>query len=220
MSIKKFNEYKECNCGCGGCDKGESKVVKYEKISENLKYHLESNQLLTENVFRIYSDAFLEIFNEARYHFNEGNIELSEIDQEIIKTDIGQKAIYEGKEVYLDLPMVDEEEALNEVKYRGKNVKTSKPSRDSSGGKAYKVYVSGCNEKTDSNPKGVKLIRFGSGGLKAKVDDPEARQRYDSRHGCSEGKHDDKCKAGYWSCRLPRYWHIISGNKKISALWW
>ena len=50
------------------------------------------------------------------------------------------------------MPMIDES-SINEVKYRGKDVKTRKPSRDSSASKPYKVYVSGCNEKTDSNPR-------------------------------------------------------------------
>jgi hypothetical protein len=100
---------------------------------------------------------------------------------------------------------VDELEQINEAKFRGKTVKTSSPQRSSSGGKAYKVYVSGCGAKTKTNPSGVKQIRFGSGGLKAKLNNPEAKKSYNARHGCSKGKHNDKCKAGYWSCRLPRY---------------
>jgi hypothetical protein len=115
------------------------------------------------------------------------------------------------------MPMIDES-SINEVKYRGKDVKTRKPSRDSSASKPYKVYVSGCNEKTDSNPQGVKVVRFGSGGLRAKIDDPERRKAYDSRHGCSEGKHNDKCKPGYWSCRLPRYAKDLGLSG--SGQWW
>ena len=62
-----------------------------------------------------------------------------------------------------------------------------------------------CNKKTKSNPSGVKQIRFGSGGLKAKLSNKDAKKSYNARHGCSKGRHNDKCKAGYWSCRLPRY---------------
>ena len=43
------------------------------------------------------------------------------------------------------------------------------------------------------------------GGLKAKLSNKEAKKSYNARNGCSEGRHNDKCKAGYWSCRLPRY---------------
>ena len=109
------------------------------------------------------------------------------------------------------------EEELNEAdKFKGK--KSGTPTRDSSGGKAYKVHVAGCSAKTETNPRGIKVIRFGSGGLKAKINDPDARKRYDSRHGCSAGKHNDKCMAGYYSCRLPRYASALglSGGGK----WW
>jgi len=72
----------------------------------------------------------------------------------------------------------------------------NKPKRG--GSKAYYVYVK--NPDTGN----VIKVEFGS-GMRAKIDDPEARKRYDDRHGCSKGRHDDKTKPGYWSCRLPRY---------------
>lgn len=223
--IKKFNEYHntnesgDCNCGCGGCNKKSKIKVKSEtkNISENLSYHIDNNIPLTESVFRYGSEAFFNTINEARDLYENGNIdiELSDMDQELLQTDIGKKSYYNGKEVWLDIPMV---ESINEATYRGKNVKVNSPKRDSSGGKAYKVYVKGCNKETESNPDGVKIVRFGSGGLKAKIDDPDARKAYDSRHGCSDGKHEDRCKAGYWSCRLPRY--AKSLGLSGSGQWW
>jgi len=157
-----------------------------------------------ENVYRYGSESYFNLINEVRELYNKGKVDLSFMDEELIKTDIGKKAVFEGKEVWLDIPMEDNE-ILTEAKFRGKTVKTSSPQRDSSGGKAYRVYVSGCSTKTKSNPSGVKQIRFGSGGLRAKLSDPDRRKAFDSRHGCSKGRHNDKCKAGYWSCRLPRY---------------
>jgi len=136
-----------------------------------------------------------------------------------LESDIGRKAIFKGEEVYLDYPMIDDEiigEKKSNDKYKGK--KSGKPSRNS-GGKSYKVYVSGCNEKTKTNPRGIKKLTFGS-GMRAKINDPDARKRYDSRHGCSEGKHNDKCKAGYWSCRLPRFSSSIGLSYNGSAQWW
>jgi hypothetical protein len=175
-------------------------------ISEGLKYHIDNKIPLLENVYRYGSESFFNLINEVRDLHNEGKVELSSLDEELIKTDIGKKVVFEGREVWLDIPMEnDEVEQLNEVKFRGKEVKTSSPQRSSSGGKAYKVYVSGCAKKTKSNPSGVKQVRFGSGGLKAKLNNPEAKKSYNARHGCSKGRHNDKCKAGYWSCRLPRY---------------
>jgi hypothetical protein len=175
-------------------------------VSEGLKYHLDNQIPLLENVYRYGSEGYFNLINEVRELYNEGKIDLSYLDEELIRTDIGKKVVFEGREVWLDIPMeMDELEQINEVKFRGKDVKTSSPQRSSSGGKAYKVYVSGCAAKTKSNPSGVKQIRFGSGGLKAKLNNPEAKKSYNARHGCSKGKHNDKCKAGYWSCRLPRY---------------
>lgn len=214
--IKKFNEFNSCDCGCGECDKNENKILTNKPMTESLKYHLENNDILTESVFRYGSKSYFELINEAREQYLLGNLELSEINKEIIETDIGKKANYEGSEVWLDIPFTEGQ--INEVMYRGKKVKTSKPRRASGASKPYMVYVSGCNEKTDSNPSGVKLVRFGSGDLRAKIDDPDARRRYDKRHGCSEGKHNDKCKPGYWSCRLTRF----SKNLGLSGggQWW
>ena len=86
---------------------------------------------------------------------------------------------------------------VNEAKKKKKNNKPiGKPMRSSSGGKAYKVYV------RDPKTKKIKTIRFGSGGLKAKINNPKARQAFAKRHDCKNKK--DKTKASYWSCRLPR----------------
>ena len=173
-------------------------------VSEGLRYHLDNQIPLVENVYRYGSESYFNLINEVRNLYNEGKVDLSFMDEELIKTDIGKKVVFEGKEVWLDIPMEDSE-ILSEAKFRGKKVKTSSPQRSSSGGKAYRVYVSGCAKKTKSNPSGVKQIRFGSGGLRAKLNDPDRKKAYNARHGCSKGRHNDKCKAGYWSCRLPRY---------------
>lgn len=190
-------------------------VWKKQEVSEGLMYHISNNIPLSENIYRYGSESFFNLINETKKLYEKGVIKLNENDIELINTDIGEKVIFEGEYVWLDTPMEDIE-LLTEDKFKGK--KTSSPKRDSSGGKAYKVYVSGCVKKTKNNPRGVKLIRFGSGGLKAKLNDKEAKKSYNARHGCSKGRHNDKCKAGYWSCRLPRY----SKSLKISGggTWW
>lgn len=217
--LERYNSFKnDCNCGCNddNCQESESKstIKNIGPISENLAYHLQQESTLTNNVFRYGSENYINLINEARLQYQSGNIELSPIDQEIIATDIGKSAMYNGKKVWLDLPLEDD---INEATYQGREIDLNKPMRDSSASKPYKVYVAGCNKKTKNNPQGIKVVRFGSGGLKAKIDDPEARKRYDSRHGCSKGKHDDKCKPGFWSCRLPRYKSL---NLKGSGKWW
>ena len=98
---------------------------------------------------------------------------------------------------------------VNEAK--NDNKKLNKPTRDSSGGKAYKVYVK------DPKTKKIKTVRFGSGGLRAKINDKEARNAFAARHKCSTKK--DKTKAGYWSCRLPRYAKLLGLKSNFGGFW-
>jgi hypothetical protein len=98
---------------------------------------------------------------------------------------------------------------LKEAKKNNKPL--NKPMRDSSGGKAYKVYVK------DPKTKKIKTVRFGSGGLKAKINDPKARQAFAKRHKCSTK--NDKTKASYWSCRLPRYAKLLGLKSSFTGFW-
>ena len=197
--VKIFEDFEDCNCN---------------KLSEELEYALKEGLFKS---FRYGSDKFFQVVNEARENMD--SLVLSDLDKEFLNSDIGRKDIFEGEEVYLDFPMIDENfigEKKSNDKYKGN--KSGKPTRNS-GGKAYKVYVAGCNEKTKTNPRGIKKLTFGS-GMRAKIDDPDARKRYDSRHGCSKGKHNDKCKPGYWSCRLPLYSKNLGLSYNGSARWW
>jgi hypothetical protein len=128
------------------------------------------------------------------------------IDEDLfLDSDIGRFEIFEGELVPLDLPMLCEE-----AEYKGKEVQLNKPMR-SSGPKKYKVYVK--NPKTGK----VKVVHFGDvkGGLTSKINDPEARRSFVARHKCSEKK--DKTKAGYWSCRLPRFKNLV--KTKFTGYW-
>ena len=101
-------------------------------------------------------------------------------------------------------------EPLNESKKKSKK-KLNKPMRDSSGGKAYKVYVK------DPKTGNIKTIRFGSGGLKAKINNKKARDAFSKRHNCPAKT--DKTKASYWSCRLPRYAKLLGLKSNFSGFW-
>ena len=98
------------------------------------------------------------------------------------------------------------ESVTNEAEYNGKKVKLNKPMRSSGGGKKYKVYVK--NPKTGR----VKKISFGDAGLKTKSSNKKRAKSFAARHNCE--KKNDKMKAGYWACRLPRY-GLVKGGK-----WW
>ena len=108
-----------------------------------------------------------------------------------------------------DMALKNQKQDLNEAKKNTK--KLNKPMRDSSGGKAYKVYVK------DPKTKKIKTVRFGSGGLRAKINDKKARNAFAARHKCSTKK--DKTKAGYWSCRLPRYASLLGLKSNFSGFW-
>ena len=108
------------------------------------------------------------------------------------------------------LGIVDLSEAKKK-KGKNENKPIGKPMRSSSGGKAYKVYV------RDPKTKKVKTVRFGSGGLRAKINDSKARAAFAARHKCSTKK--DKTKAGYWSCRLPRYAKLLGLKSSFSGFW-
>jgi hypothetical protein len=190
------------------------KIIKFTEsinVSESLKYHLENNKPITENIFRPGSEAFYEVIKEARELFDLGKVNLCDVDKELYEsTDIGKFGMFNGELVPLDLPMENIEE-LNEAEYKGKEVTLNKPTR-SSGPKKYKVYV-----KNPKNGK-VKVVNFGDvkGGLTAKVSDPKARKAFASRHNCDMKK--DKTTPGYWSCRLNKFGHLF-GGKTYPGYW-
>jgi hypothetical protein len=186
---------------------------KFTSVSENMKYHIDNNIPVLENIFRPHSDAFYNLIKEARQLFDDGKIEISDIDRQLFEsTDLGYFDEYNGEIVPLDLPMENIEE-LNEAEYHGKKVELNKPMR-SSGPKKYKVYVK--NPKTGK----VKVVNFGDvkGGLTAKISNPKARKAFSARHGC-ETRHKDKTKAGYWSCRLTKFPHLFSSKKTYPGFW-
>jgi len=208
-----------CDCGCGGCSPtkpvmlNESLAPK-EILSEGLKYHMDNNMPLTEHVYRAGSQKYFELWAEARALYTRGILEVTDNDLEVLtETDLGHFGIVEGQKVPLDFPIELTEGEIDEAKKKAKknNKKLNKPMRDSSGGKAYKVYVK------DPKTKKIKTVRFGSGGLRAKINDKKARNAFAKRHNCAQKK--DKTKAGYWSCRLPRYAKLLGLKSNFGGFW-
>ena len=106
-----------CSCGCNTCESirgpllTEGKVKVKSLLSENLQYHVNKNIPLFESVFRIGSNAHLKLIKEARKMYSRDIINLSEEDEYLIKTHLGEFGIYEGEAVPLDLPMLNEKGA-------------------------------------------------------------------------------------------------------------
>ena len=202
-----------CDCGCNDC--GGSKPVMLneslapkEILSEGLKYHMDNDMPLTEHVYRAGSQKYFELWAEARALYTRGILEVTDNDLEVLtETDLGHFGIVDGQKVPLDFPIELTEGEINEEAKK----KLNKPMRDSSGGKAYKVYVK------DPKTKKIKTVRFGSGGLRAKINDKKARNAFAKRHKCAQKK--DKTKAGYWSCRLPRYAKLLGLKSNFGGFW-
>jgi hypothetical protein len=185
------------------------KLVKDVQISEQLKYHLYRKLTLEENIFRIYSEGYFKIVNEVRGLYNDDAIELNDDDVDIIESDLGIKAIYEGIEVYLDAPIeLEEDEYLNEVKHRGRTVHLSRPFRTPGGPKKFAVYVRGKNGN-------IKKVTFGDPKMRIRASSKARRKSFRARHRCSQKK--DRTTAGYWSCRSHR---IKSLGTKSKGKYW
>ena len=203
-----------CDCGCNKCGGkvtlNESLAPK-EILSEGLKYHMDNDMPLTEHVYRAGSQKYFDLWAEARALYTRGILEVKGDDLEVLtETDLGHYGMFEGKKVPLGFP-IELDEAEVEAIYEEAKKKLNKPMRDSSGGKAYKVYVK------DPKTKKVKTVRFGSGGLRAKINDKKARNAFAKRHKCSQKK--DKTKASYWSCRLPRYAKLLGLKSNFGGFW-
>jgi len=271
-----------CNCGCNTCEtKGplltEGKVKSL--LSEGLQYHIDKQVPLFETVYRIGSEKHLALIKEARKMYSRNVIDLCEEDEALIKTHLGEFALYEGVSIPLDLPMLNEayyevvanlgdkktkenldsfeevqdfmnkmvkrnaisvdvtkfgkdkeqtikynwagdkweqvsksdinESELEEAEFKGKDVPLNKPKRG--GSKAYYVYV------RDPKTKKIKKVSFGSGGLRAKIKNKEARNAFAARHNCKNKK--DRTKAGYWSCNLPRYASALGLGANMNTFW-
>ena len=184
------------------------KLLHLAQTTPGLEYHLKHKLPISENIYRYSSEAFVNLFAEARELWKDGILELPLPDVELLETtDIGRWGIYEGEKVPLDLPMLDEAE------YQGKKVQLNKPKRG--GSKKFYVYVK------DPKTKNIKKVSFGAkaGGqnLAVKFKDRGARSSFAARHNCKDKK--DKTKAGYWSCRIPRYWKSLGGSSNYSGYW-
>ena len=203
-SGEKRSKYPACRPTPAGC-KTKGKGKKWGKKSKNeaVNYHLDKKIPLNECIFRHGSEGHLKFINDVRDFVNESELYVNHDERELLRTDLGSYGIYEGEKVPLDLPMI------NEAEYRGKKVTLNKPKRG--GSKAYYVYVK------DPKSGNVKKVSFGSSGLRAKINNRGAVKSFVARHKCKQK--NDKTKAGYWSCRLPRYAKSL-GLSGGGGQWW
>ena len=197
--------------GCSTCSRPKSPLLTEqtnpEKISPNMLYHVYQKIPLTENTFRYGSEAFLDLWQEARWLFNNNQMIFEGVDKQLLEeTEIGLFDFYNGKLVPIDLLM--EEVDLEEADKKKKQPPLNKPHRG--GSKKFYVYV----RKPGG---GIKKVSFGQAGMSAKINNPKARHAFAARHKCSQKT--DKTKASYWSCRLPRYASLLGLKSSFSGFW-
>jgi hypothetical protein len=135
-------------------------------------------------------------------------IEINDEDLEMVESDLCQVGMYEGREVYLDAPLEEEEDALHEVKHRGRTVHLNRPFRTPGGAKKFAVYVRGKGGN-------IKKVSFGDPKMRIRASSKARRKSFRARHKCSQKK--DRTTAGYWSCRSHR---IKSLGTKSKGRYW
>ena len=161
--------------------KPKLKKLEQERLRNQNK---QESRLIEANEYRVGSEMYYETFNEWKKSIDRSD--LDSFDRELLESDIGSFAMYEGNHVPLDCPMMEEE----------KQPELNKPK--AGGPKKYYVYVK------DPSSGNIKKVSWGdTTGLKIKLNDPEARKSFAARHQCSTKK--DKTKPGYWACRMPYY---------------
>lgn len=171
---------------------------KSPKLSEGISWHLNENVSFEHAVYRAGSRKYFSLMREARTLYKYGAYDpKSDFEKDLLESDLGEWAEYEGRLVPLDFPML-ESDNLEEAKYKGREVELGKPKRGG-GGKAH-VYV------RDPKTGNVKKVSFGSSMPDAMGDSDAARKRrksFGDRHQCAKKK--DRTKPGYWACRSTKF---------------
>ena len=195
------------DCGCNGPKLILKEGQDIPVLSEGLKYHIAEGKQLIHNIYRPLSEQYFALFNEARELYNKGLLSVTEDDVEILESNIGETFKYKGMELPFDYILI-EEELVSEADKK-KTPPIGKPKRG--GSKKFYVYV----RKPGG---GVKKVSFGdTTGLRAKLNNPQARRAFAARHDCKNKK--DRTKASYWSCRLPRYAKLLGFKTTFSGFW-
>tara|TARA_B100000282_G_C31628859_1_gene442885 strand:+ start:165 stop:818 length:654 start_codon:yes stop_codon:yes gene_type:complete len=206
-------------------------LIEQVLFSEGLRYHVENSIPLYDSIYRPGSKGFFSLISESRTMYNNGYLRVDEDELDMLNSDLGEFALYEGREVALDFPISEEADyelqQLDEKKrrkrrkkrkkkskakksgsyYQGRKVKLNKPKRG--GSKKFVVYVR--NPKTGN----VKKIEFGQPGMTTGLRDPKRSKSFENRHRCRQKF--DKTKAGYWACRIGRYPAVTGAPYRT---WW
>lgn len=148
-------------------------------FSENIQYHLKENLSLSNTVFRLGSDAWMDLVNEMRDLHLKGLIEVNENDEFILLTEAGRTGIYQGKTVKLDSPR-----------------------RQTGGKKKFVVFVNSGRKNAEGRVL-AKKIQWGDPNLSIKNRDPKRAKSFRARHKCDQAH--DRTTPKWWACNVGRY---------------
>ncbi len=95
---------------CKECTKSNKAPILNESkqihlLSENMKYHVNKMVPIYNSPLKKDVKKYVSLIKEARKLYSRGIINLNEVDTSIVKSNLGDKAEYNGKEVPLDLPI-------------------------------------------------------------------------------------------------------------------
>ena len=154
-----------------------------KRFTDHCKCGQESN-LVESNPYRVGSEAYFEYWRNIREDYYAGDVMVEAHEVDIMESDLGEFATFRGENVALDCIFEEKQPELNKPK--------------KGGAKKYYVYVK------DPSTGNIKKVSWGdTTGLKVKLSDPKERKSFADRHKCDQ--QNDKTKAVYWACRLPRY---------------
>jgi hypothetical protein len=108
-----------------------------------------------------------------------------------------EKRLMEDEDISMeDLPAYDTPKMPDqeEGEYEDETVTLYDPWRLDNGEKDYAVYV------RDPDSGNVNKLKFGSGDMEIKRDDPERLKAFRERFSCEEYGQSDKHEATFWSC--------------------
>ena len=180
----------------------------FSNLSEGMLYHIDKGIPLMGSVYRIESESWISLVNEARDLWERNELDLNEGDLFLISTDAGKYGIYEDNLVLLDVPFWegefdyewDLEDSLEEAEYRGREVKLNKPFRTPGGPRKFSVYT-----KNDSG--NVVKVSFGQPGMRVNNADPKKARSFRKRMRCDQP--GPRWKPKWWACNVARYRKLL-----------
>jgi len=195
-------------------------------MNEAIEYHVANQISLVENVYRPGSDMFFAMLFEAKRLYSEGNYTpKDEYEQDLLESDIGEVAEYEGQPVVLDFPFEEDlEECWKGYTQKGMKKKGDKmvpncvpmneegdPTKGKGIGKPFRSGGGGAVYVRSGKGNIIK-VNFSQSGMRKRINEPARVRSFMARHHCLTNK--DRTSASYWACRWPRYF------SNTGQRWW